>query len=150
MAAPRTPVPRRAAARDEGTLTLFTAIIAIALLAAVAFTVDAGEKLQAGLRARALAEEAARAGAGEINAAAAYNGSGPLAVSPGLAVQAAGQYLSRAGHTGTVIVTGNTTVQVTVTVTEPAAFTSVIGISAVSATETATATLTQGVTGPQG
>jgi Flp pilus assembly protein TadG len=142
------PAPRRP--RDEGTLTLFTAIVAIALLAVVAFVVDAGEKLQAGQQARALAEEAARAGAGQVNAPAAYAGSGPLTVSPAQAVTAARQYLSQSGHAGTVIVTGNNTVQVTVTVTNPATFTAILGISSVSATETATATLTQGVTGPQG
>lgn len=144
------PAPRRPRRpRDEGTLTLFTAIVAIALLAVVAFVVDAGEKLQAGQQARSLAQEAARAGADEVNTSAAYAG-GPLTVSPAQAVAAAEQYLSQSGHTGTVIVTGNTTVQVTVTVTDPAAFTAILGISTVSATETATATLTQGVTGPQG
>jgi len=138
--------PRRPA--DEGTLTLFAAIVAIALLAVIAFVVDAGEKLQAGQQARGLAEEAARAAAGQVNASAAYAGAGPLAISPARAVAAAEQYLSQSRHAGTVIVTGNATVQVTVTVSTPAPFTAILGISTVSATETATATLTQGVTGP--
>lgn len=147
----RRPAPRRPRRhRDEGTLTLFTAIVAIALLAVIAFVVDAGEKLQAGQQAQALAQEAARAAADEVNTSAAYAGSGPLTINPAQAVAAAEQYLSQSGHTGTVIVTGNTTVQVTVTVTNPAAFTAILGISTVSSTETATATLTQGVTGPQG
>jgi Flp pilus assembly protein TadG len=133
--------------RDEGTLTLFTAIVAIALLAVVAFVLDAGAKLQAGQQARGLAEEAARAGADAVNTSAS---SGPLTVSPGQAIAAAQQYLSQAGHSGRVIVTGTTTVQVTVTVSSPAPLTAILGIGSVSATETATATLTQGVTGPQG
>jgi Flp pilus assembly protein TadG len=141
---------RRALRRDDGTLTLFTAIAAIGLLAVLAFVVDAGDKLQAGAEARALAEEAARAGAGQVNVSAALAGGGPFSASPAQAVAAARQYLSRRGHTGTVIVTGNRTIQVTVTVTEPAVFTSIIGIPALSATETATASLTQGITGAQG
>jgi Flp pilus assembly protein TadG len=150
MAGRPAPPHRRRRLGDEGTLTLFAAIVAIALLAVVAFVLDAAQKLEAGQQARDLAEEAARAGADAVNVQAAYAGSGPLAVSPAQAITAARQYLSQSGHAGTVIVTGTTTVQVTVTVTDPAPFTAVLGITSVSATETATATLTQGVTGPQG
>lgn len=135
--------------QEEGTLTLFTAIVAIALLAAVAFTVDAGQKLAAAAQARGLAAEAARAGAGQVSAAAAYAGGGPFTLSPQAAVQAAQAYLSRAGHSGSVTVTGPATIQVTVTVTAPA-FPGLPGITGIRAEGTAAATLTQGVTAPQG
>jgi Flp pilus assembly protein TadG len=140
---------RRRKPSDRGTLTLFTAIVAIGLLAALGFVVDAGEKLQAGAQARAIAEEAARAGAGQVNRSAAYATGGTFTTDPAQAVAAADAYLSHSGHTGSVIVTGNQTIQVTVTVTEPAVFTTIIGISHLSATETATASLVQGITGPQ-
>jgi Flp pilus assembly protein TadG len=140
---------RRRRPSDRGTLTLFTVIAAIGLLAALGFVVDAGEKLQAGQQARAIAEEAARAGAGQVNKSAAYASGGTFTTDPGQAVAAADAYLSHSGHTGSVIVTGNHTIQVTVTVTEPAIFTTIIGISQMSATETATASLEQGITGPQ-
>lgn len=130
---------------DRGTLTLFTAITAIGLLAALGFIVDAGVKLQAAQQARAVAEEAARAGAGQVNRSAAYAHGGTFIVDPGQAAAAASAYLSQSGHTGTVTVAGNRTIEVTVTVTKPAVFTSIIGISQLSDTQTATANLVQGI-----
>lgn len=140
---------RRVLRGEDGTLTLFTAIAAIGLLAALGFVVDAGQKLQAGQQARAIAEEAARAGAGQVNRSAAYTGGGTVTADPAAAAAAARGYLAASGHTGAVTVTGNRTIQVTVTVTEPAVFTTIIGISRLSATQTATADLVEGITGPQ-
>ena len=140
---------RRWRGRDEGTLTLFTAIIAIGLLAAVAFVTDAGQKLAAAAQAQAVAEEAARAGATEVNASAAYAGTGPLAVDPALAASAARAYLAASGNTGTVIVSGATAVTVTVTVTTPSMLGVLTGLARLSATASATALLTQGGAGPQ-
>jgi Flp pilus assembly protein TadG len=134
---------------DRGTLTLFTAIVAIGLLAALGFIADAGVKLQAGNQARALAEEAARAGTGQVNQSAAYAHGGTFTVDPDQAIAAAQAYLSQSGHTGSVTVEGGRTIQVTVTVTEPAIFTTIIGISRLSDTQTASANLFQGITGPQ-
>ena len=134
---------------DRGTLTLFTAIVAIGLLAALGFVADAGVKLQAGMQARAIAEEAARAGAGQVNISAAYAHGGTFTVNPAQAISAAQAYLSQAGHTGSVTVVGGRTIQVQVTVTEPAIFTQVIGITHLSGTQTATASLFQGITGQQ-
>jgi Flp pilus assembly protein TadG len=141
----------RRLAGDAGSLTLFVVIVAIGLYAIAGFVVDAGTKLSAAATARAVAEEAARAGAGQVNESAALGGGGAFTVDPAQAVTAAEAFLSQAGHTGTVIVTGhrNRTVQVTVTVTRPATFTQVIGIRQLTATETATATLVQGITRPQ-
>jgi Flp pilus assembly protein TadG len=134
--------------RDQGTLTLFTVVVAVGLLAAIGFITDAGQKLAAAAQAQAVAEEAARAGAAEVNQSAAYSGTGRLTVDPALAVEAARAYLASTGNAGTITVTGPTLVTVTVTVTKPAVFGEVIGISQLSATETATAQLTVGVTGP--
>lgn len=134
---------------DDGTLTLFTAITVIGLLVALGFIVDAGQKLQAGQQARAIAEEAARAGAGQVSRSAAYARGGTFTVDPAAAAAAARAYLARTGHAGTVTVTGDRTIEVTVTITEPAVFTAIIGISQVSATQAATADLFQGITRPQ-
>jgi hypothetical protein len=139
----------RRLAGDEGSLTLFVVIVAIGLYLFAGLVVDGGTKMEAASTAQAIAEEAARAGAGQVNESAALGGAGPFTVDAGQAVTAAQAYLSQAGHTGTVIVTGNHTVQVTVTVTRPAVFTQVIGIGQLSATGTATATLVQGITRPQ-
>jgi Flp pilus assembly protein TadG len=140
---------RRRLRGDDGTLTLFTAITVIGLLVALGFIVDAGQKLQAGQQARAIAEEAARAGAGQVNRSAAYAHGGTFTVDPAVAAATARAYLADSGYPGTVTVTGDRTIQVTVTVTRPATFTAIIGISQVSATQTATANLFQGITGAQ-
>lgn len=135
-----------AAGGEEGTLTLFTAIVVIGLLAAVAFIADAGQKLAAAAQAQAVAQQAARAGAAEVSASAAYSG-GALAVDPSRAIAAARAYLAENGQSGTVAVTGGQTVTVTVTVTKAAVFGQVIGIGSLSATETASARPVQGITG---
>ena len=140
---------RRRAQGDEGSLTLFAAIAALGLYIVAGFVVDAGLQLQAVVTARAVAEEAARAGVMVVNRSAAYAHGGQFVTDPAGAISAAQAYLSQSGHTGRVIVTGNRAVRVTVTVTESAAFTLPLGISRLSATQTATATLFQGVTGPQ-
>src|SRR5262249_50793971 len=137
---------RAVRSEDSGSLTLFTVIVAIAMLVATGFIVDAGLKLQAAQTAHEVAAEAARAGAAQVNRSAAYSVGGQFTTDPAAAVTAAEAYLSQSGHTGSVTVAGNRTIQVTVTVTVPAVFTREIGISA---TETATANLVQGVTGPQ-
>ncbi len=140
---------RRSRGRDEGTLTLFAAIIAIGLLAAIAFVTDAGQKLAAAAQAQAVAGEAARAGATEVNASAAYAGHGPLAVDPAQAAAAARAYLAATGSTGTVTISGATTVTVTVTVTTPSMLGALTGLPRLSASASATAQLAQGGAGPQ-
>jgi Flp pilus assembly protein TadG len=139
---------RRRLHGDDGTLTLFTAITVIGLLVALGFIVDAGQKLQAGQQARAIAEEAARAGAGQVNRSAAYAHGGTFTADPTAAAAARG-YLAQTGHAGAVTVTGDRMILVTVTITERAVFTAIIGISQVSVTQTATANLFQGITGSQ-
>ena len=139
----------RAADGEDGTLTLFTAIVAIGLLAAVTFIADAGQKLAAAAQAQSIAQQAARAGAAEVNTSAAYASGGTFAINPAQAAAAARAYLADSGEAGTVTVTGARTVTVTVTVTKPAVFGQVIGISSLSATESASADLEQGITGPQ-
>jgi Flp pilus assembly protein TadG len=142
-------VPGRRRRGDAGMLTLFTAIVAVALLGAVGIVVDGGQKIQAAQIARGIAEEAARAGAGQVNASAAYAGGGPAIVDPAQAAAASRQWLSRSDHTGTVTVTGTNAIKVSVTITVPAVFLQIIGVSRLSATGTATADLVEGITGPR-
>jgi Flp pilus assembly protein TadG len=139
----------RALRRDDGTLTLFTVIVVIGLLAAVAFITDAGQKLAAASQAEAIAQQAARAGAAEVNTSAAYAHGGTFTVDPAQAAAAARSYLAANGQIGTVTITGDQTVTVVVTVTKPAAFGVIIGLSSLSATESATANIVSGITGPQ-
>jgi Flp pilus assembly protein TadG len=146
MTSHRTP---RAAGRQDGTLTLFTAIVVIGLLAAVAFLADAGQKLAAAAQAESIAQQAARAGAAQVSTSAAY-ARGTFTVDPAQAAAAARAYLADNGQPGTVTITGGQSVTVTVTVSRPGVFGQVLGIGSLSATETATASLVPGITGPQG
>ena len=95
-----------------------------------------------------MAEEAARAGAGQVDRVAAYRDA-RFVVDRGAAVRAARSYLGTSGHTGTVSVTGPRSIRVTVTVTKPTWILSVVGVPSVSMTATATASLTPGVEGPE-
>ncbi|MBB5775741.1 pilus assembly protein TadG-related protein [Nonomuraea jabiensis] len=102
---------------ERGSVTLFTAVVAFALLLCAGLMVDGGAKIQAYREAYAAAEEAARAGAGQMNTGHAYT-SGQFKIDPAQAANAARAYLSSAGHAGTVSTTGNQ-VRITVTVTKP-------------------------------
>lgn len=134
--------------RDErGALTLFLAILFPALLAFAGLVVDAGTKLDNYENASTFAQEAARAGAGQVNQSAAY-GSATLVVDQAEAIAAARAYLAAAGVAGTVTTVGNNAIRVSVTITTPTRILSLVGIDTVTSTSTATASLLSGVTGP--
>ena len=109
--------------------------------------IDGGAKLNQAENANAIAQEAARAGAGLVNPANAYS-TGSFTVDQGQALAAARQYLAAAGYHGTVIPVGTESIHVTVTVTAPTRVLSIIGIDSMSSTGSATASLVAGVTGP--
>lgn len=123
-------------------LVLFLALIALA-----GIVIDGGAKLNQAENANAIAQEAARAGAGNVNQANAY-ASGKFTVDQAQAIAAARQYLASAGYRGTVSAPTPDTIQVTVTVTSPTRVLSVIGIGSMTSTGSATASLVTGVTGP--
>ncbi|WP_345580254.1 pilus assembly protein TadG-related protein [Nonomuraea rosea] len=117
------------------------------LLLFVGLVVDVGNKLRAGWEAVGIAEEAARAGAGQIDRAAAYRGD-ELIVDRGAALRAAQAHLSSSGHQGSAIISGPASVRVTVTVTKTTWLLSLVGMSTVSMTAHADADLVAGVEGP--
>ena len=123
-------------------LVLFVGLIALA-----GIVIDGGAKLSQAENANAIAQEAARAGAGMVNPANAYS-TGSFTVDQSQAVAAARQYLAAAGYHGTVTTLGTESIQVTVTVTAPTQVLSIIGIDSMSSTGSATASLVAGVTGP--
>jgi Flp pilus assembly protein TadG len=133
--------------QDSGSLILMLAVLFVALLALAGLVVDGGAKLDADQSAAAAAQEAARAGAGMVNQAAAYS-AGTFTVDQGQALAAAQHYLAAGGYRGTARPAGRNSIRVTVTVTAPTSILSLIGIDSVSATESATAVLVAGVTGP--
>ncbi|MFE3452484.1 pilus assembly protein TadG-related protein [Nonomuraea sp. NPDC059194] len=132
---------------DQGSITAYTIILITALLLFVGLAVDGGAKLRAGWEAVGVAEEAARAGAGQIDREAIYRG-GQAVVDRGAAVRAARRYLSSSGHSGTAGIAGPQSIRVSVTVTKRTWLLSMVGLSSVSMTATATADLVTGVEGP--
>lgn len=131
--------------RDRGSITLFVAILFLALLAAAGLVVDGGTKIRAARQASSIAEEAARAGAGQIDQNRAYARGGRFVVDRTAAVGAARAYLANSGNSGTVSVINGQRIRVTVTVSKPTTLLSLIGIGKISVTKTATADLLQGI-----
>jgi Flp pilus assembly protein TadG len=141
--------PATAAEDERGSFSLMLVIMAVALLALAGLVVDGGAKLDEAENATAVAQEAARAGAGMVNQGQAYS-TGAFTVDPSRAVAAAQAYLASvasAGYQGSVNA-GPRSIQVTVTVTQPTKILSIIGIDSMTVTRSATAALVTGVTGP--
>jgi hypothetical protein len=132
---------------DLGSITIFVVIFFLALLAAAGLVVDGGAKLRAAREASAVAEEAARAGAGRVNRDQAYAHGGTFLIDRNSAITAARAYLATSGNTGSATMTGARSIQVTVTINKPTVLLSLIGVGQVHATKTATADLLQGVQG---
>jgi Putative Flp pilus-assembly TadE/G-like len=132
-------------ARDLGSVTLLVVVFFLALLAATGLVVDGGAKLRAARQASAVAEEAARAGAGRVDRDRAYAHGGRFIIDRTAAEAAARTYLTSSGNTGSVSVAGAQTIRVTVTINKPTVLLAAIGIGQVHVTKTATADLVQGV-----
>jgi hypothetical protein len=129
---------------DAGSVTVATLILAVGFLMVVSLVYFQGVKLRAGRQAGNIAEEAARAGAGQLDRDRAYS-SGATAVDAFAARSQARAYLTAAGVSGTVTVSAARSVTVTVTFTQPAPGLGLIGVDSISVTRTASATLVPGV-----
>jgi len=141
-------LPRWRSASDTGSITLMLVVLFVALIALAGIVIDGGAKLNQAENATAIAQEAARAGAGMVNQSQALS-TGSFTVDQSQAVAAAEQYLASAGYHGSVTPVGTESIQVTVTVTSPTRVLSIIGIDSMTSTGSATASLVTGVTGPQ-
>ena len=128
---------------ERGSLTVFTAVLALALLVMAGLVIDGTGKLRAARQADAIAEEAARAGADSLNAAAIRAGA-PITVNPTAAIAAAHAYLVAAGVQGTVSAAGPTRIAVAVTIHRPTAILGLVGIDSWTVTGHATANLESG------
>jgi Flp pilus assembly protein TadG len=136
--------------RQRGALSLMVVVLFIPLILLVGIVVDGGAQLTAYQNAEALAQEAARAGATTVNTAEAY-GTGTFAVDPEQAEAAAISYLNTAPASDItgyhVSAAGARAITVSVTISEPTSFLSLIGVRRISCTRSATASLVTGVTG---
>ncbi|HEX5115996.1 MAG TPA: pilus assembly protein TadG-related protein [Pseudonocardiaceae bacterium] len=134
--------------RDQsGRVTAFVIIMVTAILLFAGLVLDGGLALAAKVRAVGEAQEAARAGAQEIDLAA-YRATGTLRLLPQQASAAARSYLAAAGHSGSVSVAGNT-VNVTVTISQPTELLGLIGIGSITVTGAGQAQPQRGIDGPE-
>jgi Flp pilus assembly protein TadG len=134
-------------AGQRGSITLMLLVLFVALVALAGIVIDGGAKLNQAENANAIAEEAARAGAGLVDQNNAYS-NGSFTVDQAAAIAAAQEYLASAGYQGTVSAPTPDAIRVTVTVTSPTKILSIIGIDSMTSTGSATASLVTGVTGP--
>jgi hypothetical protein len=129
---------------DDGSLTVFVAVIVAGLLVAFGLVVDGGQQLAATERADSIAQQAARAGAQALDAQA-LRASGLAQLDPSAAVAAADAYLSAAGVPGAAHADAST-VTVDVTIHRATDVLSVIGIQTLTAHGHARARIAPGVT----
>ena len=133
--------------RERGTITLMLLIMFVALLALAGIVIDGGAKLDQAENANAIAQEAARAGAGMVNQSKAL-ATGSFTVDQAQALAAALRYLAHRGYRCCAVADGPDAIRVTVSVTAPTRVLSIIGIDTMRSTGSATASLATGVTGP--
>lgn len=127
--------------RDRGGLELLYIGMALVGFLIVGLVVDGGGALDAKSRADYVAQEAARAGAQEIDPGQAISGDA-IVVDPEAARAAASSYLDAQGVTGTVQVGADgKTLTVRVTDHHEPVFASLLGIDTISVTGDGTATL---------
>ena len=101
---------------EDGTVSTFVAVLAVALLAVTGLAYDGGQIIATTAHARDVAGAAARAGAQQTSAADVH--AGRTGLDPAAAHAQATSFLAAAGVTGNVMVDGPQ-VRVTVTVTQP-------------------------------
>ncbi|WP_336054023.1 TadE/TadG family type IV pilus assembly protein [Streptomyces sp. CA2R101] len=126
---------------QRGSMSVFFAVATLAVLLVMGLLVDGGKALNAANHATSLAQEAARSGGQQLDAAQAIQGTA-ITVDPAAAQAAAEDYLAHNGVQGDVDVTDNgQTLHVTVHSTYRTLFGSLIGKSSIAVTGTAKAHL---------
>jgi len=128
---------------DKGSFTAFMAVFCVALFVLIGLVVDAGRAIAARSAAMSEAEQAARAGAGQLSVGALR--SGQVEIDPVAAVQAADAYLAAIGQPGTASVVGQM-VTVHISTDEPTVILGIVGVNRIVVSVTASAANVHGVT----
>lgn len=124
---------------DRGSVSLYLVVLFIGLFALAGLLLDGGRALAARGHAEAIAQQAARAGADALsNASLRAGGPTHLRLDPLLARRAAQQVLDSAHVTGEISVDG-IAVTVTAHASEPTVILSIVGVSRMGGTASATA-----------
>lgn len=116
---------------EDGVVTAFVAIFAIALLLVGGLVFDGGSILAARRTAIDEADGAARAGAQAVSVNALRQTGGPIAINEQAARLRVRDYLAPTGHTGTVTVNGDT-VSVDVTFTRKTTILGMVGVGPIT------------------
>lgn len=127
---------------ERGAITPMVVVVGVALLLMVGLVVDAGAKLNAVSQANDVAAQAAHAAAAQLDTGAALS-AGQIGVSTSQAQEAGMAVLAGSDMSGSVVIDGQS-VTVTATCTKPAAFLSLIGITTVQGTGTASVRIATG------
>jgi len=127
---------------DGGSLTAFVAVFCVALFVLIGLVVDAGRAISIRSTALVEAQQAARAGAGQLSVGALR--SGQIEIDPADAERAVNDYLATVGQSGTTSVVGQT-VTVRIATYEPTVILGIVGINRINVSVTARATNVHGV-----
>lgn len=126
---------------DRGSMSLFFALSALAILIVMGLLIDGGGALNAANRATSLAQEAARTAGQQLDPAQAIEGTA-ITIDPDAAAGAAQDYLAAADVHGTVEITdGGQSLTVTVHDSCATYFAQFVGAGTINVTGTATAQL---------
>lgn len=128
---------------DRGSIALYFAVITVAAIAMAGLVIDGGAALAARERAADLATQAARAGANALAPATLRGTPRELAADPTAATVAARRVLHLGGATGRISIDGDR-VTVTAHVARHTAVLSALGLTDISQSATATATVLYG------
>ena len=126
---------------DQGSVTLFVAVLGVALLIAIGLVVDGGQHISATQLADNAAGAAARAAGQQITGAAVLGA--PPEADTARAAQAARNYLDAAEVAGTVTVNGSE-IAITTTVQRQPILLSLAGVTTITGTGSAAVRLARG------
>ena len=129
---------------ERGGVLPLVAVFLVGLVAMVGLVYDGGRLVDARRRATDQAEQAARAGAAQLDPAS-LRGDGPYVLDGPAALAAARAYLAATGATGTVTLSGNE-VRVTVAFDQPTVLLGLVGVDRVRGSGSADARSVKGVT----
>ena len=138
----------RAPLDERGSISVWMLTATFVMMVLVGLAVDLGGQVHAKQRAHNIAAEAARTGGEQVQAAPAIEGRF-VGVDTAAARAAAERYLTAAGVTGTVTVTGGDTITVDVTETYSPTVLGFIGIGDLTVTADATARIVRSLGGTE-
>jgi Flp pilus assembly protein TadG len=131
-------------ATERGSATIFVVGFAIVLFAGAGLAIDGGRAINARDKATDVAEQAARAGADQLNQSALRN-SGEIVLDQDSARARADSFVAAAGYTPTTATTA-TSVTVRASATYRTALLGIVGINTIDVSGIATASPTTGAT----